>query len=73
MSITLTVLLTRSLSVSTGRLGALAGLNLTGGFRAVVTSKSPHDSEYHFAALEALYRIYVSSVAALPRSPKRER
>ncbi|KAI5480086.1 Zn(2)-C6 fungal-type transcription factor [Pseudohyphozyma bogoriensis] len=51
-----------SLCVSTGRLGAIVGLNLVGGFRASVPVCPPSDPNYEISAMEALYRIYAKAL-----------
>lgn len=58
----LTVPLTR-LCVSTGRLGAIVGLNMTTGFRAHVPSCELGDPSYNLCAMEALHRIYAKALA----------
>ncbi|KAM0750372.1 hypothetical protein T439DRAFT_326339 [Meredithblackwellia eburnea MCA 4105] len=51
-----------SLCVSTGRLGAIVGLNLAGGFRACKPEQELSGSEYQLVALETLYKIYAKAL-----------
>ncbi|KAK4054379.1 hypothetical protein OIO90_003612 [Microbotryomycetes sp. JL221] len=52
-----------ALCVSTGRLGAVKGLNLVNGFRSFVPHCNPSDPQYDLCAMEDLHKIYAKAIA----------
>ncbi|KAM0789549.1 hypothetical protein ACM66B_000361 [Microbotryomycetes sp. NB124-2] len=52
-----------ALCVSTGRLGAVRGLNLVNAFRVFVPRCEPTDPDYNLCAMEDLHKVYSKAIA----------
>ncbi|KAK4054167.1 hypothetical protein OIV83_001193 [Microbotryomycetes sp. JL201] len=52
-----------ALCVSTGRLGAVRGLNLVNAFRVWVPRCEPSNPEYNLCAMEDLHKVYTKAIA----------